>query len=65
MQDFEQKYTELLNATANMRRHQKAYFGCRTGQNLNAAKKAESKVDQIINAEVAKAVKLQQSMLFK
>lgn len=65
MQDFEQKYTELLNATANMRRHQKAYFGCRTGQNLNAAKKAEQKVDQLINAEVAKAVKLQQSMLFK
>lgn len=65
MQDFEQKYNELLNATANMRKHQKAYFGCRTGQNLQAAKRAEAKVDQLINAELAKAIQLQQTLNFK
>lgn len=65
MPDFEQKYNELLNATANMRKLQKAYFGCRTSQNLNAAKKAESKVDQLINAEIAKAMQLQQTLNFK
>lgn len=65
--DYEAKYTELLNATANMRKLQKDYFRCRTSQLLNAAKKSEQRVDAIINQELAKAIQLQQAQtsLFK
>jgi len=62
MSDFEKKYTELLNAVASMRKNQKDYFRCRTGQALSAAKRSEAKVDAIIMQELANAVQLQQSM---
>lgn len=62
MSDFEKKYTDLLNAVASMRKHQRDYFKCKTGQGLRAAKHAEAKVDSIINQELANAVQLQQSM---
>lgn len=65
MQDFEQKYDELLNATANMRRLQKEVKQQYSSTAHNALRRAQEKVDRMIDAELAKAVKLQQSMLFK
>lgn len=64
MPDYEQKYEELLRATANMRKLQKKYFQNKIGSDLTNAKKAESQVDKIINADLAKAIQLQQTLKF-
>ena len=62
MSDFEKKFIELRNAVASMRKLQRDYFKCKTGQGLRAAKHAEAKVDAIILDEASKAAQLQQSM---
>lgn len=64
MPDFETKYNELLVAVANMRKLQKDNARCKTSQGVNAAKRAENKVDELINAEIGKAIQLQQAMKF-
>ena len=63
MNELEKKYYDLLNAVANMRRLQKMYFKCRTGQNLTAAKKAETNIDKLVNLEVEKALELFDSQI--
>lgn len=55
MGDFEKKYYDLINATAEMRRLQKEYFKCRSSLILTQAKKAEAKVDGIIQDEINKS----------
>lgn len=65
MQDFEQKYIELLNATASMRRLQKELKHQYSSTAHNSLKRAQEKVDRIIEAEQAKLIKMQQVLNFK
>lgn len=53
-----------MEAVANMRRLQKDYFKCRASATLTAAKRAETKVDNLILEEIGKAAQVQQA-LFK
>jgi hypothetical protein len=62
MNDFEKKYYDLLEKVADMRKKQKAYFKCRSGVDLSLAKKAESKVDEIIMTEIGRAQQIQTKM---
>lgn len=62
MSEFEQKYNELLNEVATMRGLQKKYFSCRSSLVLDDCKKAEKKVDKMIEAEILKSSELQQKL---
>lgn len=58
MNPFEQKYLELLTATANMRKVQKSKERCNDSQTRTKCKAAESKVDAIIQGEVGKSIQI-------
>lgn len=58
MNPFEQKYLELLTATANMRKVQKSKERCNDPQTRIKCKAAESKVDSIIQSEVGKSIQI-------
>lgn len=64
MSEFEQKYYDLFNLVAKMRKHQKDYFRQRSSLDLQAAKKVEKKVDDLIAQEVMKTHTAQQSLKF-
>lgn len=64
MSDFEQKYYDLLNLVAKMRKHQKDFFSKHSSLDFQAAKKVEKKVDEIIAREVMKTHTAQQSLKF-
>lgn len=66
MSDFEKKYYELLNLTADMRAKQRKYFSEKMKWNLDKAKVAEAKVDAIIKEEILNTQHLHslQSKLF-
>ena len=60
-----ENHFEFMNAVANMRRLQKQYDSCRDGMTRAAKRKAEAKVDSIIEREIGQALKIQQSLFKK
>lgn len=58
MQDFEQKYLDLLKETASMRSHQKSLSRCNDSATRRKAKLAEDKVDKMIQLEIGKSIQL-------
>lgn len=64
MSEFEQKYYDLLNLVAKMRKHQKDFFSKHSSLDLDAAKKIEKRVDKLIQDEVLKTHTAQQSLKF-
>ncbi len=60
----DEKYIKFMEAVADMRRLQKDYFRCKASATLTAAKKAERKVDDLIESEVGRTINIQHK-LFK